>query len=1025
MEDLLYKALMTGRNKKVAGEEYLVASGLKEAASFSVCEKEICLENVFKDTTCILHIKPENAGYLEILANCIEGFVQFDSRLVSVSTCEPVEVPFKIIAGKLHNGKNFAEISLRTPYQEVKIPVTADNRIKIKSPGESVRALSARLTEDYLALRTGKITALSWQENVVSCLENVSGNSYTECFFMLFKAQAYITAGKTEEAANITDYIRNLIKTGDENAQSRELYAYTLYLECLYKKDDGLTKEALVQIEKFYEDEPSWRLLWMLFYIDESSSEPEKKLAALEELFNQGRCTSPVMYYEAYEAYKRRPELVWEITPFAVQVLNFAVKRKLADYAVCVRFADAVNASDTGRILKAGKELILKILEDAYDNYPVSQINTALARLLILNGRRRKDSHKYFDRALFDGADIPGLYNFYVFSIDPETMPPLPEHVLRYFSQDAASLLDKRTYFYANIVKNRYANSAYQAAYMACLSRMQSFAYGQALAGRNDEFLSVIYSDIFKKDTRKELEDALLKVMTVRRLTCTNQSFNWVLVFHEELSVYQEVILEPSEDGSRSAYINIYGSRYQILFKDAAGNLYKNIEYSLKEFPLPEIAAGTLIKDLPVNTLMLTGENLKKTWELKNPEEILDYILENAPKSTFTKEYENELAVRIVRFYREESIPDELYKKFLKLLDDETGEELSALVIEVIIKKKHYNEALEKTEKYGYEMTDPDILCSFTHTMVQLEGDSKKELLCAMCRKCVDKGCMDREILRYLCRYSDGSAEDLLYIYEKSSLSGVYNLNVAERILEKAMEEDARPDVLALIFARVYEESRDTELIHDYLEYSCARYIYAEKPEDSSFFEYFGKELLWERSFSDRANLAYLVFMSKKEKIPSNLLKKIQTMLCGYVYKGVMLEEFKEYGRFFKIPGVLANSHIACVIRRGAEQPVYAEYEISSPEKIRTGTVKMTEVFPGCFISCFTLFYNETLKYTISITNGMSVSLGYADIKPADDGSRYSDVNRISGLCRPGEEGELKEALKEYYLKDKLIGKLF
>ena len=1016
---------MLGRNKKVAEEEYLVASGLKEPASFSVTEEEIHLESVFKDKVFILHIKPENEGSLEILANCVDPFVQFESRLIPLEGNEIKEVPVRILADKLHNGKNFARIALRTPYQEIIIPVTVENRIKVRITGKEPRKLETDLTRSYLDMRMGLIPEARWQEDVLLKLDPISGNTVQDLSFMLVKAHICIMSSRSRQARNIIEYAKSMTGVLDDKTDRFE--AYLLYVESLCKKNDEVTKKALGHIKDMYDKDPSWQLLWMLFYMDEGyGSDPESKIKETEKLYMLGRCTSPVMYFEVYEAFRKTPELMEEISPFMLQVLNFAAKTDTADYNVCLRFADLVNRAERTQLVRAGRNLLVRVLENACEKYPVSQINTALARVLIISGRRDKQYHKYYERAFFDNVHIQGLYNFYVFTADTDGMPLLPERILDYFSRDAASLLDRRTYFYANVITNRYRNNAYGAAYRACAAGMNSFALSEALSGRNDEYLSMIYADVLQKDSASsDLKRAIFKALSVRRLTCTNKAFSWVLVFHEELASYQEVVLEAAKDGTRQAYINICSENVQILFKDAAGNIYKNVEYTTKSFDAPKLYIKGFIKDIPVNSLMLTGENLPLAKEIKNPEEILDYILAHIEKSVFTKDYENSLIIWLLKEFYEKGISDQVYKKLLVLQEHGISEEASALVTGAVIKKKHYNEAYERTGRYGYKKIDHELLCSFTHTMVQLEGDAQKEQLCGMCEKCVEDGCTDPEILRYLCRYYKGSLDMLLDIYEKSSSSGVYNLSVAEKILEKAMEEDAQPEILPLIFARCYEESRNAGLIHDYLEYSCGRYIGGYKLKSLNFFEYFGKELLWERSFSDRANIAYLVYMSDKTVIHSNILKKIQSLLSSYVYRGVMLEEFKGYGRFFTLPGILANTHIASAVSQDPKEPVSISYEISSPEGIRIKTVQMEEITDGLYVKYFTLFCGESLKYTVSTRKNRTVNVSYADINPEYDGSRYSMVNETAKYSRTEDTRGLKEALENYYMFDRLIERLF
>ena len=84
---------------------------------------------------------------------------------------------------------------------------------------------------------------------------------------------------------------------------------------------------------------------------------------------------------------------------------------------------------------------------------------------------------------------------------------------------------------------------------------------------------------------------------------------------------------------------------------------------------------------------------------------------------------------------------------------------------------------------------------------------------------------------------------------------------------------------------------------------------------------------------------------------------------------------------------------------------------------------QMTEIFEGCFAKYITLFYGERVEYSFEGEMGTVVS--YYDLNIVDDESRYSELNNIIRMKETGNMLALNLAAKEYFVKDKLMERLF
>lgn len=1020
MEDLLYKALMLGRNKKTAREEFLVSAGRKEPASFAVCEKEILLTDVFRDVQKSVRIKTEKAGYLEIYAECADEFVQPEQRQITTDESGEgeTEVFFTILAGKLHNGKNFGRIIFKSVFQQESVYITVDNRIALQLASENPAELSMKITQEYLDFRMGKLSKEQWQESVFKRLAGVNANTPRDLFLMLYKAHVYVISGDTTDSENILEYVSAQLSSRED--YSAELFAYFLYVKSLYKMDEELTEAALKNVRTLYETSPSWELLWMCFYMDEAYAErPDKKLLEIKNLFLDGKCKSPVMYYEAWEILRNNPGYVKGCgAKFTLQILRFAIKNDIFEVGPALELSELLYGAQPDELSGINLNMALYVLEAAFDKYPVSALSNTIAELLIYTENRRIENHTYFERAVFDFAGIPGIYDYYFFTLDKTQVGRIPERLLHLYSKEEEPHPENRAYFYANLITNRYESYAYKTAYEACEERIKAFAYDSALKGKNDELLAVIYAHVLQiSGNDKEFKRVLFKTAFIKRICCKNMNMERVLVFHKELSSYMEVPLENNE-----ALVSIYSASFLILFKDRTGNIYKNIEFELSGFADEKEYAAVCIKEIPVSSAMLAGSCLKYTKENKKPEEILNFLLAELKNGEFTKEYQQSLITDIFKFSRALPADQGLYEKLMEFLKEDICDKARAVLIELMIDNKHYSEASKEIKENGFVYVAPESLRTLTHILVQLGGEEEREFILTLAGACLRNDTADTDILRYMCRYCTGPLDTLAELYDKSSKQGIYNLAVAERILIRCAQENKEPEVLAAVFSRCYEESNDRELIKSFLEYSAKKYLYGYKQDYLSFFEYFGKDFRRGTAFCDEARAAYLIYMKDADEIEPRLLKAVQAALEELVYKGIMFEEFKGYKNRFKIPPQLANSYIVR-FDSAADTPPEITYTISSGRMNTEKTVHMNRIFPGIYVKYFTLLFGDSLTW--SIQEGKSTSIRFSELERVPDDSRFAMADEISRLECSGNEEALKAALKRYYIKDELIRKLF
>ena len=83
----------------------------------------------------------------------------------------------------------------------------------------------------------------------------------------------------------------------------------------------------------------------------------------------------------------------------------------------------------------------------------------------------------------------------------------------------------------------------------------------------------------------------------------------------------------------------------------------------------------------------------------------------------------------------------------------------------------------------------------------------------------------------------------------------------------------------------------------------------------------------------------------------------------------------------------------------------------------------MTEIFKNCFARYITLFYGESVVY--SLDGKEEVRVNYEDLQIVEDESRYAELNNIIRMKETGNMLALNLAAKEYFMKDRLMERLF
>ena len=1023
---------MLGRNKKVAIEEYMVSAKEKEPAAFEAEEKDIYIRDCISDTEGSARLKLTAPGYLEIEVFSPDNALCPEKKVITSEDFKNniYDLKFRIRSKFLHNGKNFSKIVLRTPTCTQEVNVVLDNKIRTGMGGMSYRKIFSEMCRDYIDLQTGKLFQGEWLEKYMKLLDGINGSDVPDLFLLLFKANVMISAGMSAEAKNLIDFTASQMRRLPESIPV--LSCYYLYIRSLYEMDDDRTAGARKKVRKIYDETPSWRILWMLIYMDHSLYiHPEEKLRLIKEEYTERGCKSPVMFYEAVQCYRQDPSLVADVDNFVIQALNFGTKEGILSFGIAMEFADALWRITETELSQLQTKLLVGILQVAYDKLKSPLVLKSLCRILILNNCRKPRDHKYYKSAIDEFIEMPGIYNYYMITADKSEPHALHADIIRYFDRHESSLGEDEAYFYACIISQKHVNRDAYSLYEKFADRILRFAKKMAAAGKSDDNLGIIYQDLFETDrVSPDICQRMYEILCVRKICVENDLISSVIVFHKELLGYQE-----AEIKNGTAYVKIYSTDAIILFKDATGNLYKNIEHSMTELLNSRRYVDVCLKNAQISRFMFVGDALPLMRAYRDHVEILQALFDQLGSGGLRPGYEQQLLKEMILYYKKNSRSAEVHKKLLSFMKFDLDDETRGGLIEIMIEQKLYKEAFDEIEKHGFTGIGPEALTDLAHFFVQLSDLENQETLLDMCVISFMRLGYEPEIFRYLCKNYDGECDVLYKMYITARAHDISDIEIAERTLRAALRERNFSPEIFNVFRRYYEDGEDAQLKLSYITALAHRYIYDNDKGAQGVFQYMLNELAEGAEFDNVSCTAFILYMSDAEA-PSMRTKKImQDVLEALVRRGIMLEEFKKCEKFFELPPQLSNAFIAAAlkgekqeerngrvtVRSLAKGVPHITYEIRGIDSVVNAEEAMNEIFPGCYVKYFTLFYGESV--VCSIDGGAQITASHADHK--SDHSRFSEIDDMIRLTHSGNLYDLEEAALDFYVKDTLINRLF
>lgn len=1018
----VYKALSEQKGNEQCMDEFLVAVKKKSRVSMSVDNRVIVINNPISDVSKEIVLSLNSWGYAKAVVSADEDFIYIDEKEFGIADFknDSVTITFTIDRQKLYKGRNYGRITIETSAGEnLCVDVVVNNHaIDVTKDAKYISGKSdIALTKDYIAFRLGKMTLEEWVKKSGQAVEHISGSDENVIKSKLYKVQLLVAADRLMDAKYIMDSVEPLI---NEGKISNDLNGYFLYLSSLLTGDASYVDKVAHKIKKIYSrNEYSWRLAWMMLYLQEDLYyKPEKKWNFLEEQYKFDG-TGPVLYTEAIGLLNENPALMEKLTEYEITLLNFALKEDVITATIAERVGFLASRC------KEYNEIVYRVLKTAYDKSPSVELLTSIINYIMKGKCSGPEYFRWYEKGVLAEIRITGLYECYMNSLDLKKKTELPKMILMYFAYQNSLDYERRAYLYANVYEYRAKYPEIAASYRESLD---DFIKEQIMEENINPNLIALYQKYLISDLiDEELAPHLCNILFTYEVKAPSEKYTQAVLFQDMIS-YSKAY--PVKDGV--AYMPIYSGTYNIYWEDGEGNRYVADTFSS---PNKIINAPSLLDKV----IKLDDEKYGLIFYkcFKNGREIIvnedNYInFKRLYDSTVLDENTRKnILVNLMRYaFENDDMPrlEELLDLVnIRLLEgDEFGE-----LIHIMVAIGMYDESFAYVCKYGPEHVSGNTMLRLLSRLLERTDFEYNEDMIGLCAFIYAQGKYDGNILKYLADNKEGSLDYLKCLYKDAGTFGVDCYQLLERIIVSCVFTGCKLKDRSYYYKEYVAAHGSSGLELAFLAENAYEYLVNETLIDE---DYFGRmsELYKEGEELPRVvSLALLKHQSGQGDIRWDS-KFINETINKEIQRGCIFPFFVKFARV--CPGVIELQGRSYVEYRGNPMSrVIIHYAIPKGSKgeMEYRKEEMDHLYGGLFVKSFVLFCGGEVQYYITEQTGNREQLTSSSVLERKENEEFEDKWRYTML----NEGLIAKEMNDYdtaaqnlfdYLKnDYLAGEIF
>lgn len=1018
----IYLALTSGEViTQQCMEEFLVGIYKKSPVTLELTETQKSFYHLVADEKECIVLHKNTWGYVEAQISFDCDFIDIDKKMITTEDFigSSYSIEYIIRKDRLHDGKNFGRITVKSTYSECSYEIVVTNHKKKKAEDQNFLLTEQKkslleLTNLYISYRLRKTYTNSFAKE---CMEHV--NTLLELdpeniYYKLFKVQFLSIQRKNYEANEI---LKEYEKSKNKLKEDAKLYAYYLYLTTFRNKESRYMNKVTEEVKGLYKKKKEWQILWVMLYMDHSYyTDNTKRLNSIEEqYFYHGN--SPIMYAEAYRIIKSDVFLMQKLGQFEQQVLLWAVKNKVLSKDVALQAALLCNK------VKEFHEILYDILAYGYEQFHDKEVLNAICKLLIHGNKTNESYFKWFRLGVEQEIRITRLYEYYMYTIPMDYNENIPKTVLMYFSYHNSLDYRKSALLYERVIKQR---DIYPEIFQNYKKSIEAFMNEQLMLKRNNEKLAFIYDTMLSLNkVTTQLATSISEILFGCELYLDKPNIKSVSVVHKHLK--QEQIYPVV---NHKAYIHLYAKDYAISFLDEQQNRYLFLNnYQIKSL-MDEDFYMRKCYDLEVenkNVKMnmsqsLIQSNLITQSYLANLVEILSYeeVMDN---------YKMFISNTIIDYcyeHDEDTLVD--YMTSMDLSEVDSFKRYK--VIEFFIMHGLYQRAYQEICEYGFIGISTKHLIKLTSRLIEEYEFEKEEVILDLTVSIFKEKKYDDNILKYLILYYNGSIKRMRDIWIASNRFDLDAYDLTERIILQILFTNEYIEEIDDIFDYYYMKGAKSNIAKAFLTYYAYLFLVENQRVGKKTFSYIKREEHLEGVINDTCKLAMLKQYANCAYLDTQEKEYVENTLLEFMKRNMYFKFYENFDKKLLEPYCYEGKYLV-EYKADTKEDVFIHYiheDVTGKGEYKVE--KMKQSYQGIYHKLFTVFYGEKVQYYITQQNNpkdlvKNDIIMKTDMNLHDSNSRYNMLNDMSAAMQLHDDVTLLELMNKYAINSQAVEELF
>lgn len=1020
-----YQGLSAVRGNEHNVEEFLQEINKKRPVEYILEEPEVKIEDPLENTRYALVINRNGWGYTHLRIGTEGDFLRVEESTVTDSSFlgNIYRVYYYIDYEKLHAGNNYGCILLMQEHKTIRVPVTVvlhlSGRKALGIHREKSR-LTVEIMEYYQAFRLKKISTKTWMTETGKLLSRLVELDDRDITVKLFQAQILLTEERNNEAKWMIEKQEERVLACRE--EFPELWCYYLYLTTLYSKDDEYVDDVAAEVAEVYKrNRGNWRIAWLLLYLSEEYvTNAVRKWELLEELF-RNRCTSPVIYIEAWNLLRANPSMLMKLEAFEQQVLYYAVKHDLMKDEIMLQI---IYLAQKQKIYSDG---VFRILKGCYEKKQANDVLHAICTLLIKGNRCGEAYFEWYRAGVEQNLRITRLYEYYMMSVPRNFDGPLPKIVLMYFAYQSDLRYEITAYLYAYVYRHREEIPDIYVNYAASIERFVAEQLGR---GRINRDLAYLYRNMISLPMiDEESAGQLATLLFMRNIKVDSDQIREVILVYP-YGVSEEVY--PVVLGS--AQVPVYDSDCKILFGDGTGNRYTvSVKYQEDRLIGPAKLALMILPFVRNHLGYAVYVCFDYQTAVMVQENNADFFARLVESDRVRESMKREIRMMLVRFYYEKDRMRELDEYLACLAPEDIARHDRKEIIRYMITRGMYEEAYRWVRRYGPYGVEAKTLVKLCSRLLDEEQVQEDQVMTGVLLYVVKKGKYDENVLNYLLRYFSGSIKDMRDVWKAAVNFGMDTYMLCERMLVQMLYTGAHVGEKMEIFRTYSKGGGNEELLAAFLSQCCYDYAIGEQITEPYIF----RSVL--QLYQDGVPLhlvckiACLGYYAENKEEQD---EKVRQICCEFlrelVDEHIVLPVYKEYqGYIPQMDAYQDKTMIEYRAKAGSRAVIHYVIQSDNGAENEYRKEEMKNMFAGICIKEFILFFGERLQFYIteevdgSEQLTKSGTINKSDIGQDNFESRFTVLNDIMIGKTLHDYDTVDDLLREYYRQDYMTDAVF